>query len=374
MGVSLDRRTLLAAGLALVPSTKLSAQTRFGSAAYDRAIVIDGLGNLDDPYAPPPAGRMAAGMAADLARSGATAFHFTVGGGGNEEDFRKTVDAITRYDDFIEANADRLLKVDTAADIQRAKREGRCGLIYGFQGAGVVGEDLDRIRLFRSLGVRIVQPTYNTRNLLGDGCLEPGNAGLSKLGRAFIAKLEEERVLLDLSHASARTIAEGIAASTRPPLITHTGCRALHDHPRNTWDSELRAMAQKGGVVGIYWIQFLSPINRLSADEVIRHMAHAVNICGEDHVAIGTDGMLGARTIDDAFRAFQLKMYHDRTASGIAAPGEAPGVFNVVPEWDGPARFRRLAEGLDQARWSTRRIEKVLGANLMRVYADGWAK
>lgn len=374
MRATIARRELLAGGLAWTIGAAGAARAQGGGtrAMYDRAIVIDGLGNLDDPYAPPIRGRMPSKLAADLAQSGATAFHFTVGGGSGDDEFRETVRSITHYDDFVAANADRLVKATSAGDIVNAKAAGKCALIFGFQGASVIGEDLDRVRLFRALGVRIMQPTYNTRNLLGDGCLETGDAGLSKLGRAFIARLEQERVLLDLSHASARTIAEGIAASTRPPLITHTGCRDLHDHPRNTWDRELKALADKGGVVGIYWIQFLSPTNRLSAAEVIRHMTHAVKICGEDHVAIGTDGMLGARVIDDAFRRFQRKMYDERTALGIAAPGEAPGVFNVVPAWDGPLRFRGLAEALDQAGWPLRQVEKVLGTNLLRVYREGW--
>ena len=348
------------------------AQTR--ASDYDRWIVIDGLGNLDDPYGPPPRGRMPPAMARDLAASGATAFHFTVNSGDGETEFLETVRSISRYRDFASANADRLVHATSAADIVRAKRAGKTALIFGFQGSSVIGEDLDRVRLFRSLGVRIMQPTYNSRNLLGDGCLESGDAGLSKLGRAFIAALEQEHVLLDLSHASARTITEGIAASTRPMLISHTGCRALHDHPRNTSDQALRALADKGGVAGIYWMQFLSPDNRLSADDIVRHLAHAVNVCGEDHVAIGTDGMLGARVIDDAFRAFQLRMYEERTRLGIAAPGEAPGVFNIVPGWDGPLRFRRLAEALQQTGWPVARIEKIMGANLLRVYREGWGE
>ena len=370
MGVS--RRELLVGGTATVIAPSLPASAAWTDAGFARAIVIDGLGNLDDPYAPVPHGAMSPGFAADRARSGATAFHMTVNSGSGESAFLNTVEHITRYDQWIDANPDALLKVGVAADIARAKASGKTGLIYGFQGSDVIGEDLDRVALFRSLGVRIMQPTYNARNLFGDGCLEPANGGLSRLGRKLIARLEAEKVLLDLSHAGARTIADGIAASTRPLLITHTGCRALYDHPRNTWDSELRALAEKGGVVGIYWTQFLTATNHPDGADIVRHMTHAVNVCGEDHVAIGTDGMLEARAIDDKYRAFQLQMYKERTASGIAAPGEAPGVFNVIPEWDGPDRFRRLAEALDRAGWPERRIDKVLGGNLMRVYAEGW--
>ena len=373
MSAAIGRRNVLAGGALIAALARVApARAAWSDGSYAGSIVVDGLGNLDDPYAPLPTGHMASGLAADLKQSGATAFHMTVNGGSGDDEFRKTVGRITLYDQWIEANPDLLLKVSAAADIGRAKAAGKTGLIYGFQGCDVIGDDLDRIALFRSLGVRIMQPTYNARNYLGDGCLEPADGGLSKLGRKFIARLEQERVLLDLSHAGPRTIGEGIAACTRPLLITHTGCRALYDHPRNVGDRELKALADKGGVVGIYWVQFLTAGNHPTGAEIIRHMTHAVNVCGEDHVAIGTDGMLEARVIDDKFRAFQLQMYKDRTAQGIAAPGEAPGVFNVVPEWDGPDRFRRMAAALDRAGWPERRIEKVLGANLQRVYAEGW--
>lgn len=376
----MNRRDLLRGGAAALAVLGRLAPARAADPAdpadpsdarYADAIVIDGLGNLDDPYAPTPRGPMPPTLAADVRRSGATAFHMTVGGPG-ETAFRDAVTTITRYDAWIAANPGRLSKVTAAVDIARAKAAGGVGLVYGFQGCDALGNDLERVALLRTLGIRIMQPTYNSRNLFGDGCLEPADGGLSRLGRGLIARLEAERVLLDLSHAGPRTIADGIAAATRPPLITHTGCRALHDHPRNVGDGALRALAAKGGVVGIYWMQFLAASNHPDGAEVVRHMAHAVSVCGEDHVAIGTDGMLGARLIDDKYRAFQRRMYEERTASGIAAPGEAPGVFNVIPEWDGPDRFRRLAAALDRARWPARRIDKVLGGNLMRVYAEGW--
>jgi membrane dipeptidase len=374
--IAIDRRGVILGGGAAVVAMALpsGAEAAWSHRQYARSIVIDGLGSLDDPYADPVPELMPPSLAEALRRSGTTAFHITIGisVGSGEGEFFGTVKIIALYDRFIEANPATLLKVSTAADILRAKAEGKAGLIFGFQGATVIGEDLDRIAMFRALGVRIIQLTYNTRNALGDGCLEPANGGLSNLGRKFIQRLEQEKILLDLSHAGQRTIMEGIAASTRPLLITHTGCRSLYDHPRNVWDRDLKALANKGGVVGIYWTQFLTPTNLATGTDVIRHMTHAMNVCGEDHVAIGTDGMLDHRIIDDKYRAFQLQVYKDRTAQGIAAPGEAPGVFNVIHEWDGPDRFRLLADGLAAAGWRERQIDKVLGGNLLRVYKEGW--
>jgi membrane dipeptidase len=222
------------------------------------------------------------------------------------------------------------------------------------------------------LGIRIVQLTYNNRNLSGDGCLEPGNGGLSKLGRATIARIEKEKLLLDLSHSGQRTVAEALQAATRPPTISHTGCRSLHDNPRNQWDAELKACADKGGVVGLYWMPFLVPGGKPTGADLVRHMEHARRVCGEDHVAIGTDGMVYKTVIDDKARAHQKKFYEDRAAKGIAAPGEGADVFNILAEWDGHMRFRRLADGLAAAGWKAAAIDKALGGNLLRLYREVW--
>jgi membrane dipeptidase len=105
--------------------------------------------------------------------------------------------------------------------------------------------------------VRIFQLTYNRRNLVGDGCLESGNAGLSEFGRKLVSRLNERKLLVDLSHAGERTTLEAIEASKTPIAISHTGCAALVPNPRNKTDRELRKLADKGGYVGIYLMPFL---------------------------------------------------------------------------------------------------------------------
>jgi membrane dipeptidase len=332
----LNRRAVLAGSASLVlPPAPAAA---WGISDNDRAIIIDGLGWIDDPYRPLGPGRMADTLAAALRQSGASAFHMTVGGIGGDDPFAETVTDIAWNDRFIRDNAGLLAKATTAADIRRAKAEGRVALLYGLQDSVMIGPHLDRIATLATLGVRFFQPTYNLRTLWGDGALEPGDAGLSKLGIAAIARIEAERVLLDLSHAGRRTTAEAIAAARRPPIISHTGCRALTDNPRNVDDDSLKAVADKGGVVGIYWVPFLMAKGDATPAGVVAHMTHIVNLCGEDHVAIGTDGQLTTRVVTPADLARQQKLLEDRRARGIAAPGEQVGLLNTVPEWNSPRR------------------------------------
>ena len=371
------RRKLLAGGAAAAASVAsgpaLAAAPRFSDADFRRAIVIDGLGNIDDPSGDPNSTVMTPAGIAALRASGETAAHMTVNQVGNQPDvWEKTIANIATLDQVVTDNPDVFIKGVSAKDIRRAKAEGRTALLYGVQDTSLVGTELDRLAVLKGLGVRIVQLTYNLRNLSGDGSLEPANGGLSKLGRATIARIEKERMLLDFSHGGQRTQAEGLAATTRPPVISHTGCRALNDNPRNTWDAEMKACADRGGVVGVYWMPFLVANSKPTAADLVRHMEHARNVCGEDHVGIGTDGVLNKTVIDDAARAAQKKFYDERAAKGIAAPGEGADIFNIVAEWDDNMRFRRLADGLAQAGWSTTQIEKALGGNLLRLYGEAF--
>lgn len=340
---------------------------------YARAIVIDGLGGPGDPDGKPGLLRMSARGASELKQSGMTAVRITVGDVGNAPDaFEKAVASFAWIGNLVDANPELYVIARRAADIGAAKAAGKTALVLGTQDTAAIGADLDRLALLKGLGLRNVQLTYNLRNLSGDGSLEKDDAGLSKLGRETIERIEAEKLLLDLSHGGARTIAEAAAAATRPLTISHTGCRALHDNPRNVGDASMKLVADKGGVVGIYWMPFLVAGGKPTTADLVRHMAHAVNICGEGHVGIGTDGGLHALVIDDDRRARQKQFYETRAAKGIAAPGEAADVFNYVAELNSHMRFRMLAHALSDAGWPGARIDKVLGANVLRVYGEAW--
>jgi membrane dipeptidase len=285
--------------------------------------------------------------------------------------FAEAVTAIGNWDQLVAANPTVLRRVRSAADLRLAG-DGRIGVIYNFQDTNPLEGDAARVRLFKTLGVPVMQLTYNKRNLAGDGCLERANAGLSDFGRDVIAAMNAEHVLLDLSHAGQRTIAEGIAASTAPPAITHSGCRALVDFPRNTYDAEMRGLADKGGVFGLYLMPFLRPSGQPGREDLLRHLDHALNVCGEDHIGIGTDNGLRGRIVDDAARQRQREFFERRQRLGIAAPGEAADVFNHVDGYNDMGRFDRIALDLSARGWSGARIDKLLGGNFTRLLREVW--
>jgi membrane dipeptidase len=180
--------------------------------------------------------------------------------------------------------------------------------------------------------------------------------------------------MVDLSHSGERTCLEAARLSSQPVSINHTGCRALVDMPRNKSDVELRLVAERGGFVGIYFMPFLSPDSVATAADVVAHIEHALNVCGEDHVGIGTDG--GTTAIDDmaAFRARIRAEIAERRRSGIGARGENPDTLPFVEELSGPDLFRRLIALLERRGHPARRIEKIMGLNFLEFAREVWGQ
>jgi len=232
--------------------------------------------------------------------------------------------------------------------------------------------DLSRLETLHALGVRIIQPTYNLRNLLGDGCLEPADAGLSKLGQEAIGRMDALRILIDLSHCGRRMTREVLAASARPVAFTHTGCAALTDHPRNKTDEELRALARKEGVAGIYFMPYLRTSGQPMAADVVRHLEHALDVAGEEHVGIGTDGTISAVELSPKYLEEFRKQIAARRKAGIGAPGEVEEVYTFVPDLNTPRRLETLAGLLLGRGHPTSRVEKLLGGNFARLLSEVW--
>ena len=341
---------------------------------FDRALVIDGLGGPGNSTAEDGA-PLTDAFIEDIRGSGLTAVHVTilpVGSTPPDAAFTEAVLGIGRYEREIDRYPDVLCRIRSVADLAAAKAGGRTGFIYGFQDGVAFETDLARLDELHRLGIRIVQPTYNRRNLLGDGCLEPANAGLSKTGVEAVARMNELGILVDLSHCGRQTAADAIRVSTRPVAFTHTGSAAQDDHPRNRTDAELRAVAEKGGVSGIFFMPFLSEGRQPTAADVLRHLEHMIQVEGEDHVSIGTDGGISSEVVTPEFRERHAGFVRQRRAAGISAPGETEDGFLFANELNTPRRLETLADMLSSRGHSDARIEKILGANLARVFSDTW--
>jgi membrane dipeptidase len=272
---------------------------------------------------------------------------------------------------LVEQSPDVFMVVRQQSDVVRAKREGKMGIMPGFQYTQFLESDPSRIEMFRRLGVRIMQLTYNNRSNFGDGCLEPGNAGLSKAGLKAVQTMNELGVAVDLSHSGYRTTSEAIAVSKKPVLITHSGCASIYAHPRNKPDEVMKALADKGGYFGVYLMPYLVASPTVPTREhAINHVLRAIKLCGADHVGIGSDGAIEAVSLSpEQKKAFDADIAK-RKQLGIGAPGEDR--YPYVPDVNGPDHMEVIASELQKRGQPSSVIEKVLGANFQRIIGEIW--
>lgn len=345
----------------------MTASSRSGSVGearsiYERSIVIDG------SVAP----HMDEGYVARMLASGVTAFNWTVCPPWDDlgQGLASIADGLTLIDRY----SDRLLLVRTVADIERAKREGRVGLIFGPQNAKLAEGDPRHFRILREVGVTIVQLTYNERNLFGDGATEPANAGLSEAGRRAIAAMNEAGILIDLSHCGDRTTLEAIEASSRPVAITHANARAVFASPRNKTDEALKALAARGGIIGLtLWSPMVgtSTGSWPTLDDYLRHVRYVADLIGPEHVGIGTDHSEG--TPRDEWDAKFGPDGPYRSVTGGLGPWynyDTRFVKNGLRCTDVPS----VAEAIAGLGFTAAELAGILGGNFLKVFRRAWGE
>jgi membrane dipeptidase len=284
--------------------------------------------------------------------------------------FAEAKKMIGEWDGFVAEHSDVLTKVTDTASLRAVKRSGKVGFIYNFQMSAPFGWDLNKVDTFHAMGVRQIQFTGDRRNFLADSCWEPTNAGLSRYGYEVVEAFADKGVIVDLSHVGEQSALDAIRASTKPVIFSHSGCLALCPHPRNVSDRNIKAMAERGGVLCVYnqsgWLT-KDPV--ISMDHFLAHVDHVIDIAGEDHVGFGSDQDAVDMT---AMRPDEVER-HQETFDRRRR--EYPQLdWNVehmrVPELSHPNRLLHLTEAMLQRGYKTTTIEKVLGGNYLRVFED----
>jgi membrane dipeptidase len=234
--------------------------------------------------------------------------------------------------------------VESADDLSHARRGERIGLLLALEGLEPVGHDIEILRTLHALGVRMASLTWNRRTMFADG-QEQHTAGgrLTMLGVEAVAEMERLGMVLDVSHLSDAGFWHVHEIATRPYVASHSSCRALLDSRRNLSDDQLRALADKGGVVGInFWGRFIG--ERPSVDCAIDHVAHAVEVAGADHVALGPDFMYDyARTVDPILGGSVTGSLEEMTPAGLRRPDELPQFTARLVERLGADVARKVA-------------------------------
>jgi membrane dipeptidase len=258
-------------------------------------------------------------------------------------------------------------------DVVAAKRAGKHCVCMTGNGVPIpqewisVESELGFLRVFFQLGVRMMHITYNRRNMLGDGCGEAANGGISDFGRAAIGEMNRLGVIADVAHSGWRTSLETAKASTKPMVASHTCCAALNSHIRSKPDDVIRAICDTGGLIGICCIpNFLGRTNDIAA--MLDHIDYAVKKFGADHVAIGTDVAYGSRN-SAAESAKVPRRGRQRTRWEALWPPGSMVSSASREQLDSMAwtNWPLFTVGLVQRGYRDSDIQKILGENVMRV-------
>ena len=282
------------------------------------------------------------------------------------EGFNDTMANIARWKKDLAENADILMQVHSAADIRRAKAENKVCIVLGWQNTYAIEQNLDPLRLFRDLGVRVIQLTYNTQNLVGSGCWESRDSGLSDYGRDMIDLMNELGILVDLSHVGDTTSRDAIAHSQKPVAYTHCFPNTLLDHPRNKSDEMLQTLADRGGFVGVVaYTPFMPKGDASTVEDVLDGFEHMINLVGEDQVGIGTDFTQGQDT------AFFRYLQSDKGLGRQLSEPMAKRPDNPIG-LDGPTEYPNFTAAMVKRGWGETRIHKILGENWLVFLEKVW--
>ncbi len=323
---------------------------------FKNAIVIDGL-------------VISRGWDADsfkaLTQSGYTGFGTSLSSGNLTLALKSLSDWKKRIND----NPDKLILAKTAADFRRAKKEDKAAVLFGFQNATMIEKSIDNIDVLYEAGTRWIQLTYNQRNLLGDGCTERTNAGLSDFGIEAVDLMNALGIIIDLSHCGHQTTNDAIEFSKTGPCFNHTMCESLYkNHPRSKTDKQIRAMADKGGVMGIICLGYMIGPNlgtETTLETYVDHIDHAVKVGGIDHVGVAADFAIQGLEATGATREnwYVPRLTRFKPSYKVQWPP-------WIPELDKPQRYKYVAQILDKRGYSTGDIEKILGQNWLRYFDE----
>lgn len=301
--------------------------------------------------------------AADWRASGITAIHHAVGIGGPTAK-EQALKFFAIWGNFVARNSHVFTGVDKFADILRAKREGKVAVIMGLQNADHFERPSD-VKAFYEIGQRCAQLTYNSQNRIGSGSTERVDGGVTDFGVSIIEAMNAVGMLVDVSHSGDRTTLDAIEISKKPISITHSNCRTLIDHPRVKTDEAIKAMAAKGGVMGITGVRnFVSKTDPTTIVNYVDHIDHVVKLVGIDHVGVGTDSDLyGYDDTPPELNKMLRGAYKDSYAFREKID---------VDGFDHPLKMFDLTEELLRRKYSDANIRAVLGGNFQRLLTATW--
>jgi membrane dipeptidase len=284
------------------------------------------------------------------------------------ENARETLSRLAEWNARFERHSDLIMRARTMDDVLEAKRVGKVAILFGLQNCSPIEDDIGLVEVFRDLGVRTMQLTYNNQSLLATGCYESTDSGVTRFGRAVIAEMNRVGMVVDMSHSAEQSTLEAIALSTRPIVISHANPSFFHAAKRNKSDHVLRALGESGGLIGFSLYPFhLKNGSRCTPGDFTDMVARAVDLIGIDHVGIGSD-------LCQSQPYAVLEWMRNGRWSKETDYGEGSAANAAWPEpvsWFGSnADFPNLTAALSHAGFADAEVAKIMGGNWMRILRD----
>ncbi|PSK97698.1 microsomal dipeptidase-like Zn-dependent dipeptidase [Murinocardiopsis flavida] len=279
----------------------------------------------------------------------------------------ESMDALAHWRELERDNADLIGVARTAADIERIAAEGRTAILLGFQNTAFLSGRIGFVELFADLGVRVGQLTYNIQNDVGASCYEEVDPGLTRFGRQVVAEMNRVGMLVDLAHVGMRTARDAIEHSAVPVAVSHANPASLVPHRRNVTDDVLKALAARGGVVGLTGYRNLSGEYAHSIGAWASMVARTVDLVGTAHVGIGTD--LGRKVVFEDLQWMRKGRWSRTPQYGAGSAGN-PGKQPPLDWFPDTSAFPAMAAALRAEGFGAADTEALMGGNWLRVYRE----
>ena len=267
------------------------------------------------------------------------------------------------------AHQDFIVRGETLDDIRRAKANGQIAFIASLEAATAIENEVDRLDILYGLGIRSSGIAYSEANTLGSGLKEARDGGLTEFGRQAVRRMNKLGIAIDISHSGDQTSLDTIEVSDKPIFITHAGARGLWDTKRMKPDTVLKAMAAKGGVIGIEAAPHTTLTKKHpkhSIESFMEHFEYCVDLVGIDHVAFGPDTLFGDHVGLHHYFAKQLSIKSARGAQAFEEVEYVDGIENPAEA------FPNIVRWLVKHDYTDGDIAKTIGGNVLRVLEEAW--
>jgi membrane dipeptidase len=279
----------------------------------------------------------------------------------DSQDYNTIIKVIDSIKNEISENSNIFCLIKNSQDFENIPKYNKIGFILALEGSNSIGSDFSLLHNYYKLGVRSIALTHNMKNLLADGCAEKPAKGLSNLGKDYVKELNNLNVAIDLSHISEPSFWDVLDILEKPPVATHSNAKSLCNHPRNLTDDQIKAIAERNGVIGINFFSIFIDNNSKNAtiDRLIDHIDHIVEIVGIDHIGLGPDFL--------NYYIKDLKSLDEQLDNPFGDILDLRAIFEVIRN---VAEFPNLIESIKKRGYSDKEVGKIQGENFVRVYKE----